>query len=338
MEEILKVLDIKGKMKTKEIYNLLKTNSQIKNLEISKKIKSFSKINDFFNHYSNQTSLLEILNKVEFYSSKNYDEIFSLFDSNIEHYISCFIHIIISIKLIYKSQEILNKIFLETKKYLSKLKIEEHIENISQKNLFFLIENLLDVSRTEHSRSNSNSSSMLSFNSCDSTNHNLFYCKNLIINQGLNLMSNDNFGETLKLLCEETPTPRFGSKSEKNFNVCEKENFKNICIRKDSLFTLSGEKEINSFKGNNEIIKDKRNNFIEDDIEYKNTNEKKYENLLEMINKLYRKGVINSKEKIKLKQLVIAKSNKIENLYFNSYKNKFIDQNVLRSEITKLLN
>ena len=57
-----------------------------------------------------------------------------------------------------------------------------------------------------------------------------------------------------------------------------------------------------------------------------------------MINSIYRKGIINSEEKIILKQLVIAKSKKIENLYYNTYKNKEIDGNVLRTEISKLLN
>ena len=57
-----------------------------------------------------------------------------------------------------------------------------------------------------------------------------------------------------------------------------------------------------------------------------------------MINNIYRKGIINSEEKIKLKQLVIGKSKKLENLYNNIYSNKLLDQNVLRLEITNLLN
>ena len=68
-----------------------------------------------------------------------------------------------------------------------------------------------------------------------------------------------------------------------------------------------------------------------------NSKEKTYENLLEMINNIYKKGIINSEEKVKLKQLVIAKSKKLKNLYFNIYKNNFIEQNVLRLKITKLL-
>ena len=98
---------------------------------------------------------------------------------------------------------------------------------------------------------------------------------------------------------------------------------------------MAGEEEINSFKDNKSSIKSKTKNAI---IIFNDKNGKKYENLLEMINDVYKKGIINSEEKIILKQLIIAKSKKLENLYYNIYKNKFIDCNVLRLEISKLFN
>ena len=137
MNEILKILDIKGEIKKEDLYSLLKTNSQKINSEIFKKIKSFNEIDDFFYNYSSQTFLLKFLNKEKFNFSKNYDEFYTSFDSNIEQYISCFIQIIISIKLILETHEILNKVFLTSKQYLLKLKIEQQIENNSQENLFF---------------------------------------------------------------------------------------------------------------------------------------------------------------------------------------------------------
>ena len=66
METILKVIEINGEMKTKEIFNLIKTNSQKINFEIIKKIEAFNKIDDLFNYYSNKTCLLEFLNKLQF--------------------------------------------------------------------------------------------------------------------------------------------------------------------------------------------------------------------------------------------------------------------------------
>ena len=332
MEEILKILDSKENIKTEEIYSLLKTNSQKINYEIFKKIESFDKIDDFFIHYSNQTPLLELLKNIEFNSSKNYDEIFSSFDSNVEQYISCFIQVIISIKLILESQEILKKILLSSKQYVLKLKIEQQIENISQEKLFSFIENLLDIPGTKTSRSCSSYSTALSLKSCDPISYNLLHC------QKSKPFSSKGVGKTLKILNEEPCTPTFGIKSDENFENNEKENYQNIHIRKDPLLTLSGEQKICLFKENKEFLNNKRSNYIEKNVEYNNsTNTKKFENLLEMINKIYKKCLINSEEKIKLKKLVIAKSKKLENLYYNTYRNKFIDQNVLRAEITKLI-
>ena len=339
MDEILKVLDTNGEMNRKEIYSLLKTNSKKLNSEISKKIKSFNKIDDFFNHYSNQTSLFEILNKVKFNYSKNYDEIFSSFNSNIEQYISCFTQIIISVELILKTQGILNKIFSSSKQYLSKLKTEKKIENISQENLFFFIENFLDISASKTSRNYSPSSPILKFDSFGSTNNDLIYLQKFISDQCLKLSPDDDFENTLKIFYNESCTPIFGSKSVKNLENYQKENCQNIRIRKSPSLTLSGEKEINSFNYNVDS-KDKKNNSISKNDEYNNNNAniKKYENLLEMINNIYKKCIINSEEKIKLKLLVIAKSKKLENLYYNTYKNELVDENVLRSEIAKLIN
>ena len=334
MEKILKILYAKEELKRKQIYELLKTSSKKVNSEISKKIKSFNKIDDFFNHYSNQISLLKLLNKAELNFSKNYDELFSSFNSNIEHYISCLTQIIISIKLILKTQEILNKIFLSSKQCLLKLKNEHQIENISQDNLFSFIENLLDFSETKALKSFSNSSTTLNFSSYDSNNINLLYHQKFVNEQDNKIILNDDFGKTLKILYEEPCTPAFGLKSDKNFENFEKENYQNKFIRRDSSLTLSGEQEINSFKDEKDAVKDKKNNYI---IENNNViNKKLYENLLEMINNIYRKGIINSEEKIKLKQLVIAKSKKLESLYYNIYSNKLLDQNVLKTEVTKL--
>ena len=338
MEEILKALDTKEGMKTKEIYGLLKTNSKKINSEISKKIKSFNKIGDFFGHYSSQTHLLELLKIAEFNSTKNYDEIFSSFDSNIEKYISCFTQVILSIKLILKTQEILNKILLSSKHYLLKLKIEKQIENLSQENFFFYVENLLDSSGIKSSRSYSNDSTALSLNSFDPLNYNLLNQKKITDNQNLKSFSSADIAKTLNIYYEEPCTPTFGLQSDNFIENITKENCENIHIRKDPLLTLSGE-QIMSLREKMIFFNDKKNSFSEKNFVYNNIpNEKKYENLLEMINSLYKKGMINSEEKVRLKQLVIAKSKKLENLYYNIYKNKIVDQNALRIEITKLMN
>ena len=57
-----------------------------------------------------------------------------------------------------------------------------------------------------------------------------------------------------------------------------------------------------------------------------------------MINKMYKIGVVNSEEKIKLKQLVIGKSKKIEYLYYNIYSNSKNKKDELEIEVKKILN
>ena len=57
-----------------------------------------------------------------------------------------------------------------------------------------------------------------------------------------------------------------------------------------------------------------------------------------MINDIYKKTLINSEEKVKLKQLVIEKSKKVEYLYYNVYKNLKSDKNMVLTELKKILN
>ena len=69
----------------------------------------------------------------------------------------------------------------------------------------------------------------------------------------------------------------------------------------------------------------------------KKKNKNHYRNLLEMINKMYKMGLINSEEKVKLKHLVIEKSIKIEYLYYNIFKNPKNDNNKLLAEVKKIV-
>ena len=56
-----------------------------------------------------------------------------------------------------------------------------------------------------------------------------------------------------------------------------------------------------------------------------------------MINRLYKKELINNEEKIKLKKMVINKSKKIEEFYYDVYLNSKIDKEILIQEIKKLM-
>ena len=65
-------------------------------------------------------------------------------------------------------------------------------------------------------------------------------------------------------------------------------------------------------------------------VNLKTTMEKNMlKDFLGFINNIYKSGSINTEEKIKLKQLIISKSKKIENIYNNYYhhnKNEFINE------------
>ena len=57
-------------------------------------------------------------------------------------------------------------------------------------------------------------------------------------------------------------------------------------------------------------------------------------NFLILINNLYKTGTINNEEKLKLKELIISKSEKIENIYNIFYK---VDKNKFVNELKKLI-
>ena len=56
-----------------------------------------------------------------------------------------------------------------------------------------------------------------------------------------------------------------------------------------------------------------------------------------MITSLYKRGVVNSEEKIKLKQMVISKPEKLENFYCNVYKRLNINNDIMKIEIEKII-
>ena len=356
MEDKINFIDMSGKLDREEIYNLFKTNSSKINKEISEKIDIFKSNIDFFEFYSNK-NIKTLLNIFRFEISENNDESFSLFKSDIEQYISCISQILLSIKLFFKIQDILTKMIINAKNYLSKLKYENKIENYNQDRLFLYSESLLKISEKNpilYSRI-----STLFTNSSFENNQN-----NPIFREFSNEYKIDRFANRGIESIYDNPTPRF--ESDEEFKNQEKKslNLKNYCMKNNSILTFSEyifteesctpqnleSKLIESTsKIKNTSIK-RRMSKKEDINKHKNkrnvsyeiypiTNNKKnhYRNLLEMTNKIYKKGFINSEEKLKLKQLIIEKSKKIDYLYYNIYKNSIKDKNALIAEVKKLI-
>ena len=371
MKDNVNSIDMDGKLDHEKMYNLFKTYSSKTNKKISEKINIFKYNIDFFKFYSNK-DIKNLLYIFELEISEN-DESFSSFKSYIERYIYCIAQIILSVKLFLKTQDILTKIVINTKSNLSKLKYENKLENSNQDYLSLYLESLLKISGSNtkfHS-----SASTLFINNISSFED---IPKNSILRKFTNENKIDNLPkvEIEPVLYENQQTPRFELEKDEEFKNQEKKNYNlensienNFPSKKDSVLTLSkfvfAENPFTShnletkllgknttkpkIKNNttrekmpqsehiNSVKKNKRV-FSENDFITKNKKKNHYRNLLEMINKMYKKGMIYSEEKLKLKQLVIEKSIKIDYFYYNIYKNSKNDNNILITEVKKIVN
>ena len=360
MKDKINSIDMSEKLNYEEIYNLFKTHSSEINKEISEKINIFKNNIDFFEFYSSK-NIKNLLNIFELKLFENNDESFSPFKSDIEQYISCISQIILSIKLFLKTQDILSKMVLNAKKQLSKLKYENKLENYNHDYLFLYLDSIFKNSEKIPKLYSSVSSTLLSSNISFFGNNS----KNSLFQKFSSEQKINDFPkvEIESIIYDSPPTPRFESdkefeiQMEKNSNLDSIEN--DSIIKNDSILTLSeyifDEEPIIQQKSESKLIKsktktptklrtsqtesfnnhkNKRNTFSETCFVKKN----QCKNLLEMINNIYKKGLINSEEKVELKRLVIEKSKKIEYFYNNIYKNSKNDKNKLVFEVKKIVN
>ena len=371
MKDKINSIDMKGKLDPEEVYNLFKTFSSKINDKISEKIYNFEHTIDFFGFYSNK-DIKNLFSIFELKQNENTDEYFSSFKTDIDQYISCISHIILSIKLFLKIHDILTKIVINAKNYLSRLKHENKLENYNQDFLFLCLESLFKIPETNQKSNNSRASTVLSSNisSCKDTPKNSLFSK-YSNDYKIEVFSN---GEIESIIYDNEQTPRFESESDEELENQEKKNSNlknsienNSLIKQESVLTLSKyvfveesltPQNFESKLIESPIIKSKKRNFStqknsqtanfdkhtitsilfnENEIINKNNNNKNhYMNLLEMISEMYKTGLINSEEKVKLKKLVIKKSKKIEYLYYNIYLNTKNNKNKLVNEVKKI--
>ena len=314
MIDIISHIDISGKINTTDLFRLLKTKSKKSNKVIFTKLKNFNKFSDFCNYYLNQDFYKNInaLHKLIQNFASNDDTNSSSFKTNIEQYISYSTKIILLLNLLIEEQEILNKILISSKNKLNSLKIENKIENSNQENLFNLIDILSSIPHFDI-KNNSNISK--------STNNIYQFKVCLNENKENSFKINDEiYDKTIK-------TPRF----ESNLQSTNEEQIENLyrnneVVKKDSTFTLSGY-----------IFVDEKNNNIENEKKQDENENNRPQNLLVMINCLYKKTLINAEQKIKLKEMVINKSLKIEKFYNDIYQNPNTYKEELIKEVKKLL-
>ena len=372
MKDKINTIDMNGKLDRQGIYNLFKTNSSKANKEICEKIGIFKHNMDFFGYYTNK-NIKYLLSIFELKLSENNDEAFSSFKSEIEQYISCISQIILAIKLFLKTQDILKKLFIYSKNHLSKLKYENNLENYNKDFLFFYLESLLQNSE-KNTKFNSSTSTLLS-NNISSFEALQKYSKFRKLSCEHKIHDFSNVGIE-SIIYDDPTTPKFESEEEFENEEKKNSNMENSFeyhsnIKKGTIFSFSEyaypeklftpknlesklieppivqPKIKNTFtkeiipknKNVNIAKKDKKkiHLFSEVDATIKNNKKNHCKNLLEMINKIYKKGIINSEEKVKLKLLVIEKSKKIEYLYYNIYKSSKNVKNRLISEIKKIV-
>ena len=324
MMDILKSIDIYGEININDLFGLLKTKSQKSNSEIFDKIKNFNSFPDFCNYYLNQDSLKYFGNLQKIiYDFSKVDYTTSIIGT-VERYISCTTKVLLSLSLLLKIQDALNKILTSTKKELKSLKIKNQIENLYQENLFYMIDFFPNISHADLSRNSSTSTTITNESSLDLSSH------NLIFNKYPSQKEIEKFRfEINPEIYESAPkTPKF----ESDLNSITEEEIENLNENNkinipDSALTLS---EFIFDDGQNNNILEKEEKKIQKDKSY-------FQNVLLMIKNLYRKALINAEEKIKLKKKVINKSIKIEKFYYDIYRNSNIDKEKLIREIKKLM-
>ena len=100
------------------------------------------------------------------------------------------------------------------------------------------------------------------------------------------------------------------------------------------IYTKSNVSEVKKKKNNNQNKNNPRKQIFSS-INLKSSMEKEMlKNFLIFINNIYKAGAINNEEKLKLKKLIISKSEKIENIYNIFYK---VDKNKFVNELKKLI-
>ena len=326
MLNILESLDLSKNPSNEQIYNLFKTSSQSINKKIRSKIQSFNSPFELIEYYS-KTNIKDVMNLFDSLEKSlnnicDYGNITNYFSSNLDQYMSYLSKIILITFLISKFQLKITDVLTYTKINLLKMNLENQVEINSKKLINIYINNLIkNVKNKRYSRRSTK----------DGSNNQTpkgFTPKNNTIKNNTSIFV-DSF-KTAKF--NELENIHESQLSLNNNSV------KNDYIPKESQLTLSGiiftpskkcsksEKQNNNFRVDKKISK---NNNID---KTKNTNMVIY--LLETINSMYKRCLINADEKVKLKTLIISKSIEIEKLYIKFHDKK---KNVFMKELKKLL-
>ena len=357
---MFKRLEIFKEKKSSKLYDLYSVTSAEVNEEIKMKLHSFKSSHKFFEHYTkkNINQLLFSLSKFNSNLSELFDENKNISGSLTDKYISNLSKIYLSLSLIHRIHEILTNILELTKNCYSKLISENKYQIINIKPINEYINELIDTYSNKNyilfTPKFSNSSSQINektlsfnnnFNEEDINFSNFFKIKNRShsVFNNINLINTgvENENEVKKIddaLTNPEETEEVNFKYEGNFSHLTLKEMKFIIEEQNEIEEGNDIRKVNSCLNT-------RIGFLPDKNVKKNQNKTTIENnpkkemcikLLEVIIKLYKNCIINSEEKLKLKQLVISKSKKIEQIYKDYFVFSKYDKNELIKELKKL--
>ena len=339
MLEEISSLNFFDEIKIDEFFKLYETSIPETDREIKSKIKQYKNIIEFFNFYfkndiNNLLSSIKETEKNLVFFCNEQDNI-SNPNTEIDNYISYISKIVIIINSICKIEQLIKNLIIESKKNLStqfnKTKIEsklydkysEIFNNLSDNSSFNNTPkfvhlknlNLVDLIKNENIRSKAPHKNILnkphfSIPQKKLKNEKRKNTENLIVFKGINdLLDND--------------IPDDSTKSQVKIKRGRK---KTSCFSFSSIsFSPAKSKKSEDLKIEMKNLKSSKT-LREENKYYSNINNYLYRELLELINNLYKKCQINSEEKVKLKKLIINKSEKLEKLYLDySHKDKLND-------------
>ena len=296
MYEEIKSIEFLGEMKINELYYLYKTNSSEMNLEIFSKLQKYLTCPDFFKHYVKKDikifyeNIDNFINKISSISQNNIK-----FSSKVDQYISDFSCIYILFNLIFKINNSIANILLNTKPILLNLYEKYNLDKISQEKINECINNLLRISSNIKFNQKNLSKSSTKDNSNGSLDHNdnTNRLQNLLgecnANVNKEFFHNDNEQILIKDLLGKQNIKNESKNNNSNVTDCTP-RFSNIINSNTSFSNLiqSNRNNNNSNEGRNKEseLKLSKQNSIDSEFtlssneKIKNEKEKKKENII----------------------------------------------------------
>ena len=356
---MFKLIEIINEKKSNELFDLYSVNSCEINDEIKKKLLSFQSSDKFFEYYTkkNINQLLFPLSEFNSNLSELFDENQNIYESKTDKYISTLSKIYLSLNLIHKIHEVLTDILELTKNCYSKLISENKYQRNNTKSINEYINELIDAYSSKnyilYTPKFSNTKSQINEKLLSLNNHlnekSKNYCNFFKTKNKSQTFFNNKKLDLINTICKTSEVENGNNNqikkidgtlivNEGQFSYLTLKEMKFIIEKHDKSKKEKDLRKMNtSLKKRVEILPDKRvkknkcKTFVENSC-----NKGMCLKLLEVIIDLYKNCIINSEEKLRLKQLIISKSKKIEQVYMDYFIFFKYDKNEFITKLKKL--